>query len=126
MNNNFYQIKRSYLFLIFLTLACSCVPVPWHAWRYNYTYKFDSYPSFQKMPDREKFESLYVGESFIFALVIAHNETTRGGGPPYKVLVSVDSKSNEVKNVTFHSVKISSSVKDDHIFLPVLQLLQDN
>jgi len=96
-----------------------CVPAPWRAWTYEHKYEFD-YPSPWNMPDREKFESFYVDGVFVNIRVMAHDETTTSGSPPYMMIIPVLTNNKEHKSVTFHSVVISSSLGRKYEVIPIV------
>jgi len=112
------HLKTSIFFIVFISLLGGCFPAPWKAWRYEHNYKFD-YPAPWNMPNPEIYRDLYVDGAFVNIRIMAHDETTTSGSPPYQLIVPILTKNNEHQSVTFHSIVISSSIGSSHIVTPI-------
>ncbi len=110
--------KTLIFFIVLINLSSCCVPAPWKAWRYEHRYKFD-YPAPWNLPSIEKFKALYVDGAFVNIRVMAHDETTNSGSPPYQLIIPILTNKNEHQSVTFHSIVISSSLGDSHVVTPI-------
>lgn len=114
-----HQYKKFICCALFVCLTGCCLPIPWKAWRYEHTYKFSGYPSAFNMPDERKFNSTYVDGALVNIRVMAHNETTNSGGPPYQLIIPILSNNKEHTGVTFHSISMLSTLGSNHVVSPI-------
>jgi hypothetical protein len=62
---------------------------------------------------------MYIDGAFLNIRVMAHNETTTTGNSPYMLIASILTNNIDQKNVTFHSINISSSINTLHVVAPI-------
>ena len=74
-----------------------------------------SFTKFTKMPPLDKYEKYLVNGTFITIYMDYQNETAYYPCSPGSLHVKVTKKDNEEKNITIHSLHISSSQRDDYV-----------
>ncbi|MBU0754721.1 MAG: hypothetical protein KJ645_06245 [Planctomycetes bacterium] len=116
----YFTVSVITFFLLVITwLVCLMfIPYPWSAWRYEYDYAFH-FPQPWYLPDMEKYDSLYVDGAFLCVRVMAHNETTNDGDPPYALIIPVYSTNPEVERIIFHAIEIQSSLDKKYVVSPI-------